>query len=561
MQKLLLWVLLLAPTLGFAQSLNTYRLDKMMGTPIYGPREVAVDPSGNIYLVDGNAVTKLDSTGRCYASYTDTPAGRSVAGAQTLGVDGAGNLYVCGYNSSPGTNDFVRKYDPNGNLLLQFGSAGPGTGQFQEVHGMCVDAAGRVYIVDYTYTTPWLQCFDSQGNRLFGYTIPNATYDTHLVDVDVDPATGAIFLLEENFFVTKLTPGGQFVSRVSMGGLGGGQYPSRATTILVAPNGELLLGGSQLNVLRFSQAGTQLGIIAPMGTGFTSSTRTPLARDAAGNIYATVFTHQIFSDHLFKLSPTGTLLKRWGNLGSLSQIRQDERGNVFIFDYQRGEVRKYDVAGQLVLSFGSGRFAQTIAGLSLDAAGNVYVLQTSDQASDIQKFSPGGQFLAKYQAFGLTPGSYQRFSGLAVDGPGNMYVADYYGSCIRRLSPQGVFMNTLGTRGTGTGQLYVPRAVAVDARGNVYAADYDGRRVQKFSPAGVALQQYGPSSPFTKSGGIGGRGGAGRGRPGQRVRGKQPQHKQNVLGRRHRAGQHAQRRHPCIGEPPGHPPRDPDQWQ
>ncbi|GAB3870776.1 hypothetical protein GCM10028824_19810 [Hymenobacter segetis] len=499
MQKLLLLVLaLLATTLGFAQTLNTYQLNKMMGTPVYGPREVAVDRNGDIYMIDGGGVTKLDSTGRCYAAYSATPAGRSASNAQTLGLDGAGNLYVCNYSTASGTNDFVRKYGPDGNLLLQFGSVGTGPGQFQEVHGMCVDAAGRVYIVDYIFSTPRLQCFDSQGTRLFEYTIPNATYQTNLVDVDVDPATGSIYLLEENFFVTKLTAAGQFMSRVSMGGLGGGQYPSRAVALLVAPNGELLITGIQLNIIRFNQAGTQLGIISPMYTSFSSSTRTPLARDAAGNIYATVYTHQIFSDHLFKLSPTGTLLKRWGNIGSLSHVRQDELGNVFILDNRRGEVVKYDAAGQEVLAFGSGRFSAGLqfAGLSLDALGNVYVLETSDMASDIQKFSPRGQFIVKFQSFGITQG-YQRFSGLAVDAGGSMYVADYSGCCVRKLNPQGVFLSTMGSRGTALGQLYIPRAIAVDLRGNVFVADYDGKRVQKFSPGGVVLRQYGPSAPGT----------------------------------------------------------------
>ena len=81
MHKLLLLVLvlvlaLLAATLGFAQDPN-YRLDKMMGTPIYAPRDVAVDRTGNAYLLDGGGVTKLDSTGRCDAGFSETLAGRA----------------------------------------------------------------------------------------------------------------------------------------------------------------------------------------------------------------------------------------------------------------------------------------------------------------------------------------------------------------------------------------------------------------------------------------------------------------------------------------------------
>ena len=206
MQKILpLLLVLLATTMGFAQSINTYRLDKMMGTPVYGPRDVAVDRRGNMYILQGGGITKLDSTGRCYAGFSATAAGNQGSLAnlfQAMEIDEAGNLYLCYYNMPSGSAGIVRKYGPDGNLLMQFGTAGTGPGQLQQVNGMCVDAAGRIYIVDYAFPRPRLQCFDSQGTLLFAYSNPTGNYDDDLMDVEVDPATGNILLLEEDYMLT-----------------------------------------------------------------------------------------------------------------------------------------------------------------------------------------------------------------------------------------------------------------------------------------------------------------------------------------------------------------------
>ncbi len=462
-----------------------------MGTPVYGPRDIAVDRAKNIYLADRGAINKLDSTGRYLTTFNITPASNPLASVQTIGVDGAGNIYACSYNSS--SNDFVRKYGPDGRLLLQFGSLGTGPGQFREVHGMYVDAPGNIYVVD--YTNQRMQSFTSQGILRFAYQMPNPTSNPRLIDVDVD-ATGNIYLLEEAFVVTKLNAAGQLIARIPLAGTWASYQ--RTSALLVDGAGNLLVSGSQLNLMKFSATGAYLGSgTASNANQFTSSTWTPLARDAAGNVYATVFTHQIFSDCVYKLSPTGVQLQRWGNQTSLSDMRQDEAGNVYVLDNNTNQVRKYNPAGQLALTFGgsgtgNGQFSRELAGLAFDALNNIYVLETTDLSSSIQKFDARGQFLARFQNFGTGTG-YQRFSGLAVDAAGTMFVSDYYGGCVRKISPQGIFLNTIGTRGTSAGQLFVPKAVAVDLRGNVYAADYDGRRVQKFSATGQILQQYGPS--------------------------------------------------------------------
>jgi uncharacterized repeat protein (TIGR02543 family) len=79
-------------------------------------------------------------------------------------------------------------------------------------------------------------------------------------------------------------------------------------------------------------------------------------------------------------------------------------------------------------------------------------------------------------------------TGVAVDGSGNLYVADYKNHRIRKISPQGVVTTIAGSGedgyadGTGTAaQFSSPSSVAVDGSGNLYVADFNNNRIRKIS--------------------------------------------------------------------------------
>lgn len=97
--------------------------------------------------------------------------------------------------------------------------------------------------------------------------------------------------------------------------------------------------------------------------------------------------------------------------------------------------------------------------------------------------------------------SFKNPQGLALDAADNLYVADKGNDRVLKLSPDGsqVLLQLAKLDGhgrpkpgSGPGELRHPQDVAVDGNGDIYVADSGNVRIQVFDSSGTFLRQFGP---------------------------------------------------------------------
>src|SRR5206468_10221457 len=92
-------------------------------------------------------------------------------------------------------------------------------------------------------------------------------------------------------------------------------------------------------------------------------------------------------------------------------------------------------------------------------------------------------------------GEFNGAFGVAIDGSGNVYVADAGNNRIQKFDSTGTFLTTWGSFGSGNGQFNLLGGVATDGSGNVYVADDGNNRIQKFDSTGTFLTTWGSPGP------------------------------------------------------------------
>ncbi len=255
--------------------------------------------------------------------------------------------------------------------------------------------------------------------------------------------------------------------------------------------------------------------------------------DVVGNLavdhFGTVYIADSFNNRVRKLTPDGMISAfagsgQAGNSGDgglataatfreTTGVAADGAGNVYVVD-SNSRVRKVLPSGVIEAIPGLGAVWGCAEGPSapcvpssaaVDLSGNLYVADTG--ACRVQKLSSDGRVttVAGYPSPGgggarcgngvdgvpatdtLLNGPY----GVAVDGFGNIYVADTYNNRIRKISVDGIITTVAGGGYSGDGgpatsaALNRPHGVAVDAVGNIYIADTENFRVRKVSTDGI----------------------------------------------------------------------------
>ncbi|HXR47596.1 MAG TPA: hypothetical protein VN784_09165 [Candidatus Limnocylindrales bacterium] len=194
-----------------------------------------------------------------------------------------------------------------------------------------------------------------------------------------------------------------------------------------------------------------------------------------------------------------------------SGVAADSQGNIYVTDSGNNTIRKITpggtvttIAGQIGVkgstdAMGTNASFNLPTGIAVDTSGNLYV---ADEFNDtIRKITPvGTNWVVSTLAGQVTNaglidamGTNAQFStptGVAVDGAGNVYVADVANDVIREISPAG-FVSTIAgqphhpgsSNGTNNGaQFYMPFGITVDAATNLYVTDGVNETVRKLVP-------------------------------------------------------------------------------
>jgi sugar lactone lactonase YvrE len=192
-------------------------------------------------------------------------------------------------------------------------------------------------------------------------------------------------------------------------------------------------------------------------------------------------------------------------------VAVDRSGNVYVADAGNHTIRKITSSGVVTTLAGTAglsgsangtgsaaRFSGPL-GVAVDRDGNVYVADTGN--STIRKITAGGVVTTLagvlggngYQQGGKDgPGHTATFCkpwGLAVDGSGNIFVADRYNGQVRKVTADG-FVSTLASA------LREPTSVAVDTSGNLYVTCNTQVTLIRITPAG-AVETLAVVGPIT----------------------------------------------------------------
>ncbi len=261
------------------------------------------------------------------------------------------------------------------------------------------------------------------------------------------------------------------------------------------------------------------------GTGTTAQFNEPtgVAVDGSGNVYvADKSNHRIR-----KITAGGVVTTLAGSTpgfadgaGTAARFRSphgvavDRSGNVYVGDYENHRIRKITAGGVVTTLTGSTQgFAdgarntakfRGVKGVALDGSGNVYVADMFNNR--IRKITADGvvsTLAGALQGFADGTGFSAQFKfpdGVAVDGSGNVYVADWLNYRIRKITAGGVVTTLAGSSsygfadGAGAAAKFAgPIGVAVDGSGNVYVVEDRMHRVRKITAGGVVTTLAGSS--------------------------------------------------------------------
>ena len=458
---------------------------------IYG---IAADRAGNVFLslgdydvvlrVDaatGNLVRVAGTGAAGFGGDNGAATSAQLSGPTGLAVDAAGNIYIADAGNirvRMVANGIVSTLAGTGLQGYEGDSYAAVRAQFSGLAGICVDRSGNLYVADFfnqvvrrisggTVTTV-------AGNGTYGYNGDNiAATSAQLAGpsgIAVD-AAGNLYIADGyNNRIRKVSNG--MITTVAGNGTAGfsGDKAAAANAMLRQPADVALDSAGNIYIADYGNNRIRMvanGVITTVaGSGATTYTGENVAPASAG-------------------------------LSAPQRLAFDGADNLYIVDGPRvrkvagGLIKTIAGGGTPLGEAGAATSAQLLSpqGLALDAAGNLYITDSGTgrvlevSAGNIVKLAGTGTQGYTGDNGPATSAQLATPSGIAVDAAGSVYVADSTNQRVRRIS--GGTITAFAGSGTALGDggpatkalLYDPEGLALDSAGNLYIADLNRVRV------------------------------------------------------------------------------------
>jgi len=452
------------------------------------PAHIAVDAGGNLYVTDSRRIRKVTPQG----VVTTHPASQFLidhdggGGLGGLVVDGYGVVYV----SDGGA---ILKIMPDGTVTVLAGSLdqwghadGPGAAarfafKYAGARDMVMGRGGNLYVTDdrtIRVVTP-----DGVVTTLAGDAGESGSADgvgsaarfSSLAGIDID--SRGILYVTDFFTIRKVTPEG-------------------AVTTLAGKAAEI---------------GDRDGIGSD--ARFRNPESVAVGRDGAAYVVAENLIRKITRSGLVTTLPP-VLSPSLDPVFAIYGLDVDSGGTLWVTD-DRGLIHTIAPDGLVTIfgdsSYWPGALPQTAMGIVVGGDGALYLGMTD---YTIRTISPdrvahtvAGRALWSGYADGVgTAAMFSSTANIALDGQGNLYVADCGNHSIRKVTLAGVVTTLAGgpySEGSADGvgaaaKFTCPWRIAVDANGTVYVTDQTafGPTVRRITSDGAVTTVVGTPSSY-----------------------------------------------------------------
>jgi streptogramin lyase len=266
--------------------------------------------------------------------------------------------------------------------------------------------------------------------------------------------------------------GGESVITILSPGLNSGlKHPAGVT---VNPNGDIYIADTGNNSIKLWQPSTKQ--ITTLASGLDAPSY--LAVDVAGNVYFSDAVDNTIKEWSSSTKQATTLFSTGVNIPS--GVLVDQQGAVYYGIVTEPPnlqiVYKWTSANQRQIEVAVVEGEGPVSGIAIDALSNLY-------------FTLAGQVLCGFpifNGFGGFPGAGPgQPGGVAVDGKGNVYMADIPENSVLVWNPMTQQESTLALPG-----LNAPAGVFVDSKDSIYVADTGNSAIKKITNLFVSANSF-----------------------------------------------------------------------